>query len=570
MAEKLSLELELLDKVGGPAKKAAAALRGVETQAKKAQGALDFSKELGRTKAQLDKIKMDPKGFHDLIKAQKSLRDEREKLKKSMEGGHGGFFGSLKSGIKEHLGLNGLGGKMASASFWGHIGASAVVGIGEGFLEGAHKAVEILYDGIKEAFGAIAKEQERVAGYDLTLGKTESKEAREQIEHWSPKTAFSASQNQDMFLPLLRAGLKGKAATTAYASALDLAAARGKGADQGAVSEAVELFARIQRKGGITSKQLSGIGLGEKNVPAFFKDLGKQLHMSAESAKKLAADGKINPQIISNAITDAINKQQGGKAGTGGEVAGKGLMGQWNKLKSLPEEFFNKLVNSPALPKLSKALGEILEKFDPNGPNGKKILESLEKAFTKVADFLSDTITPENIDAVIEGLSKLPHYLEIVWKWSKDIAFVWAGMKVISTVNSVGSVVGKQALGTSLAKKAAGGVLASPVGAAAALGLGLAYAVDKQQEQVQATIDKFKEDHPVDKGAAEYFGTEYARQHKAVMRRGEMQIVQNISVGGINVDAASDPTHTGQKAGVAIAGGMGKELERARAEAGAR
>jgi hypothetical protein len=37
----------------------------------------------------------------------------------------------------------------------------------------------------------------------------------------------------------------------------------------------------------------------------------------------------------------------------------------------------------------------------------------------------------------------------------------------------------------------------------------------------------------------------------------------------INVDAAGDPTHTGQKAGEAVAHGMNKHLERAVAEAGA-
>ena len=101
-----------------------------------------------------------------------------------------------------------------------------------------------------------------------------------------------------MMLPLFRAGLTGKAATTAYATSLDLAAGRGKGADQGAVAEAVDIFAKIQQKGGITSKQLAGIGLGEKNVPAFWKDLGKQMHISAEAAEKQAKAGKIDPQIV--------------------------------------------------------------------------------------------------------------------------------------------------------------------------------------------------------------------------------------------------------------------------------
>ena len=116
MAEKLSLELELLDKVGGPAKKAAAALRGVEDQAKKAQKALDFSGELGKTRAQLDKLKFDPKGYADLLKAQAHLREEREKLKKSMTADHGGFLASFKHALP----FRSIG-DYAKGAFWGHL-----------------------------------------------------------------------------------------------------------------------------------------------------------------------------------------------------------------------------------------------------------------------------------------------------------------------------------------------------------------------------------------------------------------------------------------------------------------
>ncbi len=565
MAERLSLELELLDKVGGPAKKAADALRGVETQAKKAQKALDFSSELSRTKAQLDKIKLDPKGFHDLIKAQKSLREEREKMKKSL-GGHGGFFSSLKSGLKEHLGLEGLGGKLAKASFWGHLGASAVVGIGEGFLEGAHKAVEILYDGIKEAFAAIGHEQERRAGYDLTLGKERGTEAREAIEKFAPKTAFSASQNQDMMLPLFRAGLSGKAATTAYASALDLAAGRGKGSDSGAVGEAVETFARIQQKGGITTKQLSGIGLGETNVPAFFKDLGKQLHMSAAAAEKLAAKpGGIDPQILLNAVTDAINKQQGGQAGTGAERAGKSLLGQWNKLKSLPEEFFNKLADSPALPKLSKAIEGILEKLDPNGPVGAKIFAAIEDAFNKVASFIAETFTPENIDKFLVFLSQVPGYLKTAYDYGKLFAEIFIGGKLLGAIQSM--VVGVTAM-------------SAPVLAVGAAVIAVAVAF----ERIKSTIDELGGMEAVGRDLKDFFGgNEHAEArgnpafaaYEEERRRNVSNALprsSSVAVNGttVNIHAApgEDPVHTHQRAADNVVNFTISGLEKAAKAAG--
>ncbi len=571
MAERLSLELELLDKVGGPAKKAADALRGVENQAKKTQKALDFSGELGRTRNQLDKIKLDPKGFHDLIKAQKALRDERDKMKKSLEGGHGGFLGSFKGALKEHLGLEGFAGKLAKASFWGHLGASAVVGIGEGFIEGAHKAVEIVYDGLKDAFKAIAKQQERVAGYDLTLGKHEGGEAREAIEKFSPKTAFSAAQNMDMMLPLFRAGLSGKAATTAYASALDLAAGRGKGADQGAVQEAVETFARIQQKGGITAKQLSGVGLGETNVPAFFKDLGKTLHMSAEAAQKLAAKpGGVDPQILSNAVTDAINRQQGGKAGTGAEVAGKGLSGLWNKLMQRPDEFFEKLAKSPAIPKLQNAIQGILEKLDPEGPTGKKIFAALSDAFDWVTNLIADTFTEKNIDKFIDTIKEIPKYLEIALHVGEALVAIFVGAKLIGAIQAVVAGVA---------------VLSAPVLAVSAAVIATAAAIktiyDTTQELggLKAVGQDLKDfldpkSHPAVAGGAanKDLSEEMDRQNREnVARAHAKKNMNSVLVNApVTIVAApgDDPAHTHQKAGTAITGFTVVGLEKAAAQGG--
>ncbi len=573
MAERLSLELELLDKVGGPAKKAADALRGVENQAKKAQKALDFSSELSRTKGQLDKIKLDPKGFHDLIKAQKALRDEREKMKKSLEGGHGGFISSFKGALKEHLGLEGLGGKLAKASFWGHLGASAVVGIGEGFIEGAHEAVEIIYDGMKDAFKAIAKQQERVAGYNLTLGSTKNEhgltagdEAREAIEKCSPKTAFSAAQNMDMMLPLSRAGLTGKAATTAYASSLDLAAGRGKGADQGAVSEAVELFARIQQKGGITTKQLAGVGLGETNIPAFYKDLAKQLHITAKEAEKRASQpGGINPQILMNAITDAINKQQGGKAGTGAEVAGKGLSGLWNKLMQRPDEFFEKLAKSPAIPKLQDAIQGILNKLDPEGPTGKKIFAALEEGFTKITDIIANTFTAENIDGFLDALKTASGILETMLDIGKGLIDVFGGGTLIAAIGA--ATVGIAVLVGPIA--AAGAALAAIATAAASVvhsvkeygGLKqvgkdvidhLTSGGDMRQHQEDIAERAF--------GAGDRKTKEMTKGQQAASLLAGLQMINNVT---IVAAPGEDPSHTHQRAGVEIGKAAAAHAEKA-------
>ncbi len=562
MAERLSLELELLDKVGGPAKKAASALRSVEIQAKKASNALDFSKELDRTKAQLNKIKLDPKGFTDLVKAQKSLREEREKLKKAASGdGHHGFLASFKSALP----FRSIGDYFKGA-FWGHLAAHGVEKIAEGFVEGAHKAVEVVYDGIKEAFGAIAKEQERVAGYDLTLGKHGSEIAREDIERFSKKTAFSASQNMDQMLPLFRAGLKGQDARTTYAAALDLAAGRGKGSDSGAVNDAVELFAKIQQKGGVTTKQLAGIGLGETNIPAFYKDLGKYLHISAKEAEKKASEpGGIDPQILRNSIVMAIEKQQGGMAGTGAEKAGSSLFGMWNKLKELPEDFFEKLVNSPAIPKITKAMAGILEKLDPDGPVGKRIISGLERVFDKLASFIEDTITPENIDKAVAAFEQLPGILAKVWEWSKLIAEIFVGAKIAGVISSIASA----ASGLSTA---VGGFSAAMALPAAAL---LLKGDDHSMSAPTTTREKeqHKGQHLVDYGDNfSVWEDNEPSEFNSMRGKGPMaNKAVSVSVGGVSISvhpAKDDVNHTGQKAAQTIVDAVSDALERGYQEGG--
>lgn len=81
--------------------------------------------------------------------------------------------------------------------------------------------------------------------------------------------------------------------------------------------------------------------------------------------------------------------------------------------------------------------------------------------------------------------------------------------------------------GTAL--KYGGGTLATLAAAAAipAAGLALiAYVVHQQDEKVNAIISKYNAEHPVDPEAAKYFGTEYARRNKAVMRRGGIVVAE--------------------------------------------
>jgi hypothetical protein len=68
--------------------------------------------------------------------------------------------------------------------------------------------------------------------------------------------------------------------------------------------------------------------------------------------------------------------------------------------------------------------------------------------------------------------------------------------------------------------------------------LGVNAVLSGQQAQTQQTIEDYNADHPADSEAAKYFGTEYAREHKAQIRHGGMQIVNDTPYGPENA-----PTH---------------------------
>jgi hypothetical protein len=71
---------------------------------------------------------------------------------------------------------------------------------------------------------------------------------------------------------------------------------------------------------------------------------------------------------------------------------------RWEKLSQLPERFYKRLADTSAMKTMEDSLGRILEKLDPDSPQGKKISGFLESVFTGVADVV------EHLGATIEGM----------------------------------------------------------------------------------------------------------------------------------------------------------------------
>ena len=396
MAEAFSFELKLVDDVSRNAKKAADSLRGVENQAKKTHDAMDFSKELEKTEQALHKLGKDPAGYTKLLKAQKELAEQRQKLAKQAGVGRETFGEAL--GKKFNFGL------LTSAAFAGEVLAEGAFKLGEGLVEAAHKVVEIFTEGLAKAFEESGKEEKKRLAFRLSLGAEGGKESREDIERFSKLTAYTEDEVAKMFLPLRRAGFNQKAARSAFAAAADIEAGGGVSAN-----EALDTFTNIKLKGGINERKLVGMGV---NAPEFYKTLAKKLGTNSETAKKRAEEGKLDPQLLLNTIYEGIEKRQGGKLGTGAVAAGNTFEARLHKLQNLPNQYFEKLVDSPGFQKVSDAFGKLLEKLDPDSEAGQRIMASLNSMFERIIGWFDSLTSDNGIDDIASGIQTAVATLE--------------------------------------------------------------------------------------------------------------------------------------------------------------
>lgn len=428
MAERLTLDLELVEKVGGPAKRAAAELRRVQEQAKKTQDSLSFGGQTQKIADQLKKLKADPSGYKALLEARKKLSQAQIAAGKPawLERGVDAFTDRLK-------------------------GAVAAVAIGGLLIEGMSAAIGLLKSGVKMAFSeGIGYEQLKLS-YKLALGK-EAPGALADINRFAGQTGMDDDEIAKAMRPLFLAGLRGQGARSAFAAAQDLAAANGSGSNP---QDFVDLITKIQLKGGISEKMLVGLGLNGKDFKAA---LSKETGLSKEAAMAQASDGKMDPQHILNALYSAIEARQGGKLGSGGDAYGKTMGAQIHLLEQLPGNFLKKIADSDAWPKLTTQVAGILKSLDPDGPQGQKIIASLMGAFDRLANIAAQVLLPQNIDkftaavsGAVETLAKVPALFKVLID-NSELIVPAIGLIGVSVATMAGPIV---MVGAALASVAA-------------------------------------------------------------------------------------------------------------------
>mgnify|MGYP006274350601 CR=1 FL=1 len=431
-ASKIVPTIQLPTLNAGGVQQAAAAMANMTSAAKAARSAgggplggaakdaRDFSAEVKRAQAQLDKLRADPAGYKKMLDLQRQLNSERAKVRGDQQQG---FWSSFTGKLPYRTVA-----QYTQAEFAGTLMATGVTKAVDLLVSGVTKAVSLLVDGFKLSIEAGSKLSNLRLGERLTLQGGEAS-FRSDVERFSDRTGLDDDDIRKLMLPMRRAGMSQEAARSAFAAATDMAAGTGEGGNLGVIKEYLDLFQKIQLKGGIGEKQLVGAGFAPREV---YGTLSKELGISTAEAKKRSEEGQIDPQRLNNAIYKSIEKRQGGMLGTGGEEWGKTLPAKLARLQQLPENIFKSVLDSPGWQKLSDAIEAVLNKFDPKSETGGKIVAFITDMFTRVAG-LTEKLASD------EGLAKVSKVIDDI------IVAVKAMITVASALQSYAAFLEKMA-----------------------------------------------------------------------------------------------------------------------------
>jgi tape measure domain-containing protein len=324
--------------------------------------------------------------------------------------GGGGFEGVFTLGISEGIGL-----------------------LKEGFeaaWEIAKKIGETILDTGKDMIKAGAAAEGLKTSFDLLLGSG-SEDFLKHMEEFAKSTPFTGPQLAESSRELINAGFKpGRQLDDMIAAAVDTSVALGNGL--GGVQQAFSLFERVKSSGKIDARGLRSLAIeGDK----YFANLGDLLHVSADQAKKLAQAGRVNKDTLISVINDEIAKKYGGALGIGSEKGAQTVATKLEKLKNLPEEYFRKIAETKGFASFENFLGKLLDKFDPDGPVGAKIIASLGVITDRILTTLDSIDIGSVIDDLTNGLMAVAGAFQAAWRVGAVFFDVMA--KIGDTINAV-------------------------------------------------------------------------------------------------------------------------------------
>lgn len=288
-------------------------------------------------------------------------------------------------------------------------GAKSVLEVFASVYEMAAKVVEKVIDLGKEMLKTAADTQDLDLAVRLDVGAEGAGNVSKLASGFESTSRFDASDMKKAMLPLLEQGISDTQLLDDMATAAtDIAARRNGGMSE--VQGALDAFGKIALKGEVDVRSLRSLAIGEAD---YFKDLGSLLGVSAKSAEQLSKEGKINSETLISVALNQIAKREGGALGKATMEAGDNLNGMWAKFVRLPDQYFEKLANSPALGKLSTAIGRALEALDPESPTGARISAALDSMINQFSTWVDQLTQEDVLNGIASGVREFADDVQI-------------------------------------------------------------------------------------------------------------------------------------------------------------
>ena len=275
----------------------------------------------------------------------------------------------------------------------------------DALLETPEKIFDFLKDLTEEMITTAAAAERTNTAFGLLFGQKEGSETLEYLEGISKFTEFSGMHAKDAALELRKMGFEGEGLRRALAGAHDIAAFSAR--PEEGFQSALMTLERIKSSGRVDSRSLRGVGISTDD---FFKSLSDRTGVAVSTLKKQVEQGKVKSEDMLETLYTLIGSKTGKALGGAAVQMSTTLSAQLTHLRALPEEFYEKLADSPGLALFKDALGHVLEALDPNSDSGREIMGSLDRYFTKLGELvggIDGDALATNISAIVGMLPDL-------------------------------------------------------------------------------------------------------------------------------------------------------------------
>lgn len=272
------------------------------------------------------------------------------------------------------------GGFGAAAVAVGTLAAQALAKVAEVAFDAAKATAKFAYD------SAVFKENTMIALETLVGSKQEADQLYKQAVEFAGKTPFETPQVIETYQKLLTAGFKPMELDIVMKGVGDLAALKGMSTE--VMDRVTEAFGKIQAQGKLTGESMDSLASAGIPLKRVYEVLGTQLGITANQAKKLQNEGKIDATTGIAATLQALQETvSGGELGGMMDKLSTSLGGLVSSLTSRPFELFNAVQTGPALDNVKGFVKSLSDALDPASETGKPIVAMMERMSNGLGEF---------------------------------------------------------------------------------------------------------------------------------------------------------------------------------------